>query len=243
MLMAGRAKDLVKKAFNLAGLDIIRACQNPRHTMLGIKRLPVRTVIDVGANEGQFAKWISSIFSEARIYCFEPLPRPFKALNGWAESRAGMVKTFNAALGDEEGIVQMHRHLEHDTSSSLLDTTNTGEKLYPFTKKQDVVTIKITTLDKAMASLSAELVSDVLLKLDVQGYEDRVIRGSLETLGKTRVCILEVCLDSLYDGQASFIGLLNQMRAMGFRYAGNLEQSYAHDGHVVFLDAVFLKDM
>ena len=242
MFMADRAKNLVKKAFNLAGLDIIRACQNPRHTMLGIKRLPIRTVIDVGANEGQFAKWISSIFSEARIYCFEPLPRPFKALNGWAESRAGLVKTFNAALGDEEGIARMHRHLEHDTSSSLLYTTGTNEKLYPFTKKQDVINIKITTLDKAMTNLSSELVPDVLLKLDVQGYEDRVIRGGSETLGKTRVCILEVCLDSLYDGQASFSGLLNQMRAMGFRYAGNLEQAYARDGHVVFLDAVFLRD-
>ena len=241
--MTGRAKNLVKKVFNLAGLDIIRACQNPRHTVLGIKRLPIRTVIDVGANEGQFAKWISSIFSEARIYCFEPLPRPFKALNGWAESRAGMVKTFNAALGDKEGIAEMHHHVEHDTSSSLLVTTEIGEKLYPFTKKQDVITIKITTLDKATASLSAELAPDVLLKLDVQGYEDRVIRGGLETLGKTRVCILEVSLDSLYDGQSSFIGLLNQMRAAGFRYAGNLEQVYARDGHVVFLDAVFLRDV
>ena len=114
-------KKLIKKAFNQIGLDIIKS--TPKKSLLGLRNFPIRTIIDVGANKGQFARMILKYFPRANIYCFEPLPGPFKKLSKWAESQNSMVKVFNMALGDSEGDVEMLNHLEFSPSSSLLGTT------------------------------------------------------------------------------------------------------------------------
>jgi hypothetical protein len=63
----------------------------------------------------------------------------------------------------------------------------------------------------------------------------------IETFRKARVCILEICLDKLYENQANFEAILSLLYGLGYRYAGNLDQTYADDGHVIFIDALFLK--
>src|SRR5437867_4351128 len=115
--MISLSKHLLKKALNLFGSDIVRIHQNPKHTLLGLKQFPIRSIIDVGANEGQFARAISKFFPNAHLYCLEPLPDPFKKLSEWAGSQNGKVKVFNVALGDSEGTVEMLSHLEHSPSS------------------------------------------------------------------------------------------------------------------------------
>jgi hypothetical protein len=37
------------------GLDVIRLNKASQYSLLGLKNLPVRTIIDAGANTGQFA--------------------------------------------------------------------------------------------------------------------------------------------------------------------------------------------
>jgi len=239
--MTNFLKELIKKTFNRIGLDITRISKDPKHTLLGLCQLPIRSVIDVGANRGQFARAISKVFPDADIYCFEPLPVPFKELNKWAESQNKKVKIFNIALGDTEGTVEMLSHLEHTFSSSLLRTTEICERLYPFTKKQTTISVNLSTLDKVMDNLSEPLVPDILIKLDVQGYEDRVIRRGVETFRKARACLLEVNLDKLYENQTTFKDIFFLLYDIGFHYAGNLEQVYTDDGHVIFIDAVFTK--
>jgi len=56
-----------------------------------------------------------------------------------------------------------------------------------------------------------------------------------------KASILEVCLDKLYEGQAEFKEITELLYELGFKYAGNLNQTYADDGHVIFIDAVFVK--
>lgn len=235
-------KMLTRKTFNLIGLDILRTSKSPTHSLLGLKNLAIRTIIDGGANTGQFARMISNIFTEAHIYCFEPLLEPFKELNQWAErQRNGKVKTFNLALGGGEGILEMFSHIEHSPSSSFLKTTKLCESFYPFTKKHVSIPVKLTTLDKWVKSLASPLKPEILIKLDVQGYEDRVIRGGQKTFGIAKACILEVSLDQLYEDQATFKDISSLLYEFGYRYAGNLNQTYADDGHVIYINAVFVK--
>jgi FkbM family methyltransferase len=212
------------------------------HSFLGLKYLPIKTIFDVGANEGQFARKVSKLFPNACIYCFEPLPGPFKKLNRWAEKQKGRVKVFNTALGDSsKESVEMFSHSEHSPSSSILKTTETCKTLYPVTEKQNTISVKLTMLDEWAANLSEPLTSDILIKLDVQGYEDRVIKGGVATFRRARACILEVCLDKMYEKQANFKDILFLLYELGFHYIGNLNQVYADDGHVVYVDAVFVK--
>jgi len=233
-------KRVIKSAFNFLGLELTWAQRSPRHTLCGLKSLPINTIIDVGANNGQFARYISTIFPKAQLCCFEPLPQSYDALQTWATSQKGRVLTFNMAIGDEEGRVDMFYHTDHSSSSSLLSSTAICEKYYPITKAQKSISVKLSTLDKALSGL-ANISQDTLIKLDVQGYEDRVLRGGENAFNKAIACVLEVCLDRLYEDQADFKDLFLLLDEMRFQYAGNLEQVYAKDGHVVYFDMVFVK--
>ena len=239
--MIGSMKRLIKWIFNSMGYDIVRVEKSPRISLLGLRNIPIRTVIDVGANEGQFARMIEKVFQEAKIYSFEPLPEAYKELEKWSKIKDGKVEAFNLALGDSNGEVEMFYHTEHSPSSSILKTTEVCEKYYPFTKNQQTIKVKMTTLDKAIDELDISLIPEVLIKLDVQGYENRVIKGGRETFKMAKACILEVCLDKLYEDQAEFKEITELLYDMGFKYAGNLNQTYAYDGHVIFIDAVFVK--
>jgi FkbM family methyltransferase len=224
-----------RRVLDQANIDNI-----PRQTLLGLGARPIRTVIDVGANTGQFAKRISNFFPESIIYCFEPLPEPFNELSTWAKTQRGRVIPFNLAIGDEEGEAEMFLHEDYTPSSSLLATTELNEQYYPFIKNQRRIAVKQTTLNTALRVVKADLASEILIKLDVQGYEDRVIAGGGEVFKTATICLLEIGVDSLYEGQADFFKLNTMLDSLGYRYVGNLDQTYREDGHVIYLDAVFL---
>ncbi len=235
----GGVAAIIKSGFEVVGLDVAKASRNPSRTLLGLRNLPIRTIVDVGANTGQFAAHISPIFPQASLYCFEPLAEPFAELQRWANAQADRVRVFNVALGAVEGEASMFRHTEHSASSSLLATTEVCNQLYPQTRAQDSVMVKLTTLDAALANYSLQ--PEILIKLDTQGYERQVIQGATNTFRQARACIVEINLFKLYDQQPSFIELAGMLNEFGFRYAGNLEQTYSPTGEVVYIDAMFLK--
>lgn len=235
-------KKTVVKIIHSLGYDIIKLPK--KSNFLGLERFPIRTIIDIGANCGQFAKKVLQAFPNADIYCFEPLIGPFQELQKWVNSQeASKITIFNLALGDSESMAQMFFCLERNDSSSFLKSTALGETLWPFMKKQELVSVKLTTLDKVMSNLPQLLLSDILIKIDVEGYEDRVIQGGQDTFRKAKACILEISLDKLYKNQASFKKIFLLMDQLGFEYVGNLEQVFAKDSHVIYIDAVFLKKL
>lgn len=232
-------KFAMKRVAGLAGLDIIHIGDNPRAHLLGIGSMPIGSIIDVGANVGQFAMHMAKVFPKAKIYCFEPLPGPFEELSTWANGFGGRVEVFNMALGEAAGTVEMHLHEDHTPSSSLLESTNINRSLYPIIERQKPVSVQLDTLDSAMADILPQIVPKLLVKLDVQGYEDRVIRGGKATISKADIVILEVSNESFYENQARFKDLLIMLDELGLHYQGNLDQYYGPNGRVLFYDALF----
>ncbi len=234
-------RTLIKRGANAVGIDLIPIKNSPRRTLLGLSRMSFGSVIDVGANEGQFARQISEFFPDARIYCFEPLEQPFQMLSAWAKKQEGRIRCFQTALGDSAGEGEMHLHEQHTPSSSLLEATDTCHRLYPQTQVERMTRVQVSTLDTALEEALESMPREILLKLDVQGFEDRVLRGGMRMLSQCQAVLLEVCLDPLYTGQANFHELVQLLYDSKFRYAGNLDQAYGQDGRVIFLDAVFVK--
>lgn len=233
---------MIKWWANYFGFVYVGRNKIPLTTLLGIKSKGINTVIDIGANKGQFSKLILKAFPNAIIYAFEPLPSAFNELNSWSKSlKSNQVITYNMAIGEKEGLVEMNFHSKFSPSSSILNTTIFNEEMYTMTQQQEKVHVQLNTLDKALEDKMNDLLEPVLIKIDVQGYEDRVLAGGEKVFSKAIGVILEVCLDSLYAEQAKFEHIVQVMSGFGFRYAGNLEQIYANDGHVVFFDAVFIK--
>lgn len=170
-------KNTIRRGVNLLGFDLIRLHRAPKRTLLGLIRMKIGAVIDVGANEGQFARMVSEIFPEAELYCFEPLEGPFRKLSAWAQSQNGRVRCFQLALGDQGGEAEMHLHEQHTPSSSLLASTATCHRLYPQTQVESLTRVRVSTLDEVLKDVLDRMPRELLLKLDVQGFEDRVLRG------------------------------------------------------------------
>ncbi|MEB3228950.1 MAG: FkbM family methyltransferase [Synechocystis sp.] len=209
--------------------------------LLGVSQLAIATVIDIGANKGQFAKKMRRQFPNAQILAFEPIPTAYQVLKHWGDRQANQVKTLNLALGEEADILEINSHVLFSASSSLLTTTDLCETLYPMVKEQEKIKIQQSTLDHEITQLDHPLASEILIKIDVQGYEDRVIRGGKQTLSQAKACILEISLDQLYQGQCQFRDLFYLLDDLGLQYAGNLDQVTAKDGHVRYLNALFLR--
>jgi FkbM family methyltransferase len=179
------------------------------------------------------------LFPDATFICFEPLPVAFQRLEARASSQR-RVTAINVALGERNGRATIHLHSEHSPSSSLLPSTALTKALFPFTEKQRDLDVPMMTLDAAMDALEWPLNDEIFIKMDVQGYEHRVIKGGPRSLRRCCACMLEVSLDQLYVGQPSFEELICQMKDLGFRYYGTVNQRAAADGHVVYADVMFL---
>lgn len=209
--------------------------------LLGIRQLNIQTIIDIGANKGQFAQKMRRYFPEAQIFAFEPLPLPYQQLQQWGDRQQNRVRTFNLALGDRVDELEINSHVLFTASSSLLPTTKLCESLYPMVREQEKIIVHQSTLDREMEQFVGKLLPELLVKIDVQGYEDRVIRGGEKILRQAKACILEISLDGLYEGQCQFRDIFPLLDNLGLRYAGNLDQVVAADGHVRYLNALFLR--
>src|SRR2546422_6117140 len=226
---------MIKEAAALAGIHVTRLQNNPLHTFLGLRRISFKSIFDVGANEGQFARLIRRQFPRAKIYCFEPLPSAYGKLAEWAANDGNAVIA-QIALSDSPGEAEINLHEEHSPSSSILSTTDKCLELYPFTARQRKVKVLINRLDDYAQALPKPPEAEILLKLDVQGFEAPVLRGASNFLHKTRALIVEICLDPLYERQSTFQEAFALADQAGLRYAGNITQTYGTDGHVAYLD-------
>jgi FkbM family methyltransferase len=197
-------------------------------------------VFDIGANTGQFAAQFHRLLPEATLYSFEPLEDCYNELL----ERMGHVSEFHAfnfALGDKNGEAQIFRN-DFTPSSSLLSMEKIHKEAFPFTKNVTTQTIKIRRLDDILGEL--DIVDDILVKIDVQGAEDKVILGGEKLIYRASVLILETSFQPLYEGQLLFDGIYDLLRKKGFVYAGSEHTiRNPNDGSILQCDSVFLRDI
>jgi hypothetical protein len=87
-----------------------------------------------------------------------------------------------------------------------------------------------------------DLRDPLLIKMDVQGYEDRVLRGGEQTVKRAQVLLVETSFARLYEEQALFEDVHDILRAWGFRYAGSLDQLLnPRTGQALQQDSIFVK--
>jgi len=234
------AKAALSRALNPFGYDIQMRSMIPEALWLGLPDRPFRAVLDIGACRGGFAESIlMPRFPRAIIHSFEPTPDGFAALNGRAEASGGRIVAHNFGLGEEAGRLSFNLAPNALPASSLLAGTARNAKAFPETAETRKIEVEIRRLDDAVADL--DLDDEILVKIDVQGFEDRVIRGGLETLARATACVVEIQSAELYEGQPDFHDVYTLLHELGFRFEGCLQQHAAPDGSVLYYDAVFLK--
>jgi FkbM family methyltransferase len=230
-----KTKALIWKAFMSLGLEIhIR-----KEPLRFLNRLGVRTVLDIGANEGQFARTARKILPDAKIYSFEPLPAPFSRLCT-AFGKDAHFEAFPIALGSEPGEADFEVN-DFSPSSSFLPVTEALRRSYPYAARTSKTRVTVSTLD--MWAEQYDLERGILVKLDVQGYEDHVIMGGPRTFARASVVIAETSFTALYQGQPLYDDIYQLMRARGFRSAGMIVNGRDADtGEILDSDSIFIRD-
>jgi len=83
---------------------------------------------------------------------------------------------------------------------------------------------------------------NILLKVDVQGYEHKVIDGSRNILNMVKVIIIETSFHELYEGQPLFAEIYELLNRLGFVYSGSWgELKSPLDGAPLQQDSIFIR--
>lgn len=235
-------KPMAERTAGMMGMRIVPANQVPGVGWLGLPNLPIRTVLDIGACRGGFATEIlRPRFPNAVIHSFEPSPDAFPHLKDKADASGGRHVAHNFGLGEKAETLTLYSAVDALPASSLLPSTDENTTAFPQTANTKDRSVEIRVLDEIAPTLTPAIEDDLLVKIDVQGFEDRVIRGGRNTIRRARAVVVEVQSAILYEGQPTFRDIFLELDALGFGFIGVLDQFAKNDGSVLYYDAVFTR--
>jgi FkbM family methyltransferase len=224
----------------------IEAYRYSIHTSTGaqldrlLKHCHIDLVLDVGANSGQYAAGLRAHGYAGRIVSFEPLAAAHARLTAAARGDPRWSIAPRMALGDADGTVDLHV-AANSFSSSILDMLPEHERAAPGSGYVASETVPLKRLDDVADGFLAGA-RRVLLKIDTQGYEDRVLAGAAVLLGKLTAIQTELSLVPLYAGQPLFDDMRRKIEALGFELFA-VFPGYVHEqtGQTLQLDGFFLR--
>jgi FkbM family methyltransferase len=194
------------------------------------------SIIDVGANVGQFTVAAAKKIPNAHVHSFEPLPDCASRLRRNVD-RLRNVSVYGLALGETEGRCAMHVN-SYTLSSSLLSLAPAHQQAFPYETEVGTLDVAVSTLDKTFERI--DLPRPILLKIDVQGYEAKVLKGAANLLKGIDHAVIEASLKPMYEGETLFDGLADLMKAFGFRFKATVGQlPDPSSGEILQIDALF----
>lgn len=222
-----------------AGFTLRRDCPATHDAMSLVSMLRkhrVDLVLDVGANRGQFAEEILRLGYDGSVLSYEPLssPRSILLRKSATDPRWTVADAF--CLGDTPGEVDVQVS-HNEIASSILDTTPTMtayDNGFHYVRKERVPIYRLDDVAPACRS--------PFLKVDVQGFEEAVLRGATETLKKCAGLSIELSFVPIYRGQMLYREMLTWIADMGFtphRMAASFID--VTDGRWLQADVVFFR--
>lgn len=201
------------------------------------QRAPI-SLVDVGANRGEFAASVHAHCGLKSAVLIEPQPDLAALLA--TQFHGVPVKIANAAVSNAPGRARFNV-LEADSCSSLLpilpDAGFSSREIDTRVKAQ--YDVDVFTLDEVLTRLEWSGVVD-LLKIDTQGNELQVIDGATRTLSMVRFLWIEVSFRQLYEGDALFSTVHERLSRLGFRLYSLHEVFRGANRELLQADALFL---
>jgi FkbM family methyltransferase len=188
-----------------------------------------QTIIDVGANVGDWSRSASRVFPDAEYILIDGNSENREQL-ALAAKEIHNSEYLIALLGPKENAqVVFHVHGAGSSVLSELTSFNGQERVLPMIR-----------LDDVMAGREAR--QPILLKIDVQGFELEVLRGASSMLNCAEVVILETALLPYNEGAPLFAEVISFMAESGltvYDFCG--EHRRESDNALFQSDIVFTK--
>jgi FkbM family methyltransferase len=206
----------IKNMTRRLGVDIVK--YNVYHSdavvlRQAIRHFGVRTVLDVGANIGQYAEQVLKHGFQGRLFSFEPLAEAYQALQAASRRHRGW-QVFNLGMGSQAGEILINVS-ENSMSSSILKVREPSLAADPTSRTINQQKIRLSTVDDFMAG-HPEIEDEILLKLDVQGYEIEALKGALKNLNRIRLIQAELSFAPLYDNAPRYEEVVDYLKARKF---------------------------
>jgi FkbM family methyltransferase len=137
---------------------------------------PIRTVFDVGANAGEWAKLAAAILPDATIYAFEIVPPTFEKLRAATQGYPA-IRCFDVGLGDHNGVLPIRYNPASSGHATYTD--------YPWPGHMTSIAGRVVTGDSFLDEHSLGGVD--VLKIDVEGAEHLVLHGLERAFAEHRI--------------------------------------------------------
>lgn len=223
------------------GYDLIRRAKHPTsrsHLQNLLQRHGVETVVDVGANHGQFGALLRELGFRGAIHSFEPVSKTFALLRQRADADP-LWAVHQLALGaaSGEGVVNVAASSD---LSSMLTANDFGRTRFEQIAPTGTEIVRIETLDGFVATHRELQSQRLLIKMDTQGFDLQVFEGGPETFARAQCLMSELSLIPIYDGAPHWLDVLARYEARGFRVSGLYPVSRARDLSVVEFDCLMV---
>lgn len=234
-----QTKDLLHRVLRRGDLAVRHYRLTPAaRKQQSLDLLGVDTLIDVGANKGQAGRLYRRHGFSGRILSIEPDSDACAVLRTWADKYPPW-DVLQCAVGDKPGPVELHIS-EESQFNSLRPMTSFTIDNSPHARYLKTEQVDVRTLDDIASRFGTD--QKLGLKIDVQGFEEQVLRGGAETLARALYVDIELCPVPLYDGQIMMIDLMSRMESEGFSLMA-IEDTYSdmRTGQVLSYNGVYAR--
>lgn len=197
----------IKSSLNTFNLDLNRSM----NLATLARNLEIDTFLDIGANVGQFAKYLRRLGYEKEILSFEPLSIAHEKLLRVSRRDSHWTVHERCALGSEfsQKLINVSKN---SYSSSILNVLRTHLDAAPDSSYIDCEKVQIVTLDQVFKDRELKR-SRIAMKIDTQGYELEVLKGGLRALENTLLIQVEVSMHPLYESGPIYKEVIRHLEA------------------------------
>lgn len=172
----------------------------------------INTLIDIGSNKGQFILLCHKFFPNLIVYSFEPIKEILEGQKKFFSFKK-KIFFFNFGIGNINKTSKFSITQRKDSSSFLtINKSQNYNKNYSIYERRNV---KIKKLDGILKNKN--LVNPILIKIDVQGYELEVLKGSKKILPRIDYLLLEVSKSRMYNYQPVEKEIINFLAKKNFK--------------------------
>lgn len=239
-----RIADLIGRLSGNLIVPVHEAHELPATLHLGrlFARFEVDCVFDVGANRGQYARWLRrKIGFRGPVISFEPIPELAEALRREAEGDP-LWHVEALALDREAGPAAFHVTENSEFSSLRRPAADQPAMFETMNHVAQVVHVMRETLGSALARWRERLgFSRPFLKLDTQGSDLGIARGAGAALTAFVGVQSELAIRPLYEGAPGFAEALAEYRRLGFELSAIVPNNAGHFPVLIETDCVMLR--
>ena len=211
-----------------------------RHLRSMFARLGVDCVVDVGANVGQYAKFLrNEVGFEGLIVSVEPIKANVEILRSLAAQDPHW-RVEGVALGASPGRLTINVAKSTDLSSFLQPEHSNPTGFAHLSGAARTEEVEVRVFDDLLVSIEQLRLGRIFLKLDTQGFDLEVLRGVGDTAPILAIQA-EMSLIPIYEGMPDYLTALRAFAERGFVPSAMFPVNHTADGRLIEFDCLMVR--